>query len=1087
MSDIPNWKPTSEITKLTRKTLADGALIESTTMSGIKQDLDALHDYLTTGSDIGEIEESAKSGCAASAYIQENSSAFNDLVNNFTAWNNTFTAVTSNSSEWNYTVTSGNTYINVTKDDTISSYKISGYDWNPEIESASSALQEQINNISNEVNRIDSYIPDDTTTANPLTNESYVNYHITQNVARFLTNSAGNSFSSFAEFSAASANDLYYGRVKISAATKNDYVVITDNETKEHETSRYVYVGEDDSGSWVYQYQVNPTPFEPEQWDAINSKITSAKVDNYDSTSAIVKSHSAQWSIDTTYTAGDNIDITNNVISGKYWTDEIDNAGTSSLNSAKSYTNTKLNDYYKKTETSSKSELSAKFNTKQDNLVASSYIKIENNNIAATGLQPTASMTAYYKKTETSGADEIANALTAKQNITAFTAWSSTTFTGNSAKSALSAKSAFSAATATKDSYGNTINANAYMSASKLGFDNNKITGYNGIAIGGGIVTSALAPLKIDDNGTISNNGDSVVVIGSHAWAEGNGTSARGNYSHAEGGRTIAHDVYSHAEGFETETNGGASHAEGYHTNSIGLYSHAEGNETIASGDWSHAEGTGSLANGQSTHSEGYHTSAIGNYSHSEGTSNLSNNIASHTEGSANSVSGDCAHAEGCKNTILFGGYTHVEGYNNVISGNQSHAEGGNTSALAHWAHTEGYATEVNSIQGGHAEGDSTKSLGLYAHAEGHKTSSYGAYSHTEGEFTKAIGNQSHAEGSWTSADGSDSHAEGSRTSAWGGNSHSEGEYTLASGYASHSEGGETSAMGNYSHAGGLRTSAYGVASFAHGYSDSENSYIAAYGHGSVAMGASYNPDESNAVEKVLASGTATIALGVSVTALSPNYGGAVAVGRENLASGDGSFVAGFGNEVSGQAAFAIGKDNSVSGIASFALGSANSASNLRRSIAIGGVCVSNGVDSIALGYKSSALADDSYTLGNTCIASNDYAIAANHFTSATGKASFACGSGTIARYDNEFVCGKYNVNSPGSSGIDPIFAVGNGTSNSNRKDIITIYNNNVTNVNGTFKYNKMDIDDKYIHANSITAIVTATSPGTDTQTLYII
>lgn len=44
---------------------------------------------------------------------------------------------------------------------------------------------------------------------------------------------------------------------------------------------------------------------------------------NWDNTYNTVNANSAQWSNDTTYSAGPNIDITNNLISGKDWTDTI--------------------------------------------------------------------------------------------------------------------------------------------------------------------------------------------------------------------------------------------------------------------------------------------------------------------------------------------------------------------------------------------------------------------------------------------------------------------------------------------------------------------------------------------------------------------------------------------------------------------------------------------------------------------------------------------------------------------------------------------------------------------------------------------
>lgn len=69
-------------------------------------------------------------------------------------------------------------------------------------------------------------------------------------------------------------------------------------------------------------------------WTAeINAKLDTTAFSlpnsgNWDNTYNTVNANSAQWSNDTTYTAGPNIDITNNLISGKDWSTEISNAAT---------------------------------------------------------------------------------------------------------------------------------------------------------------------------------------------------------------------------------------------------------------------------------------------------------------------------------------------------------------------------------------------------------------------------------------------------------------------------------------------------------------------------------------------------------------------------------------------------------------------------------------------------------------------------------------------------------------------------------------------------------------------------------------
>lgn len=83
-------------------------------------------------------------------------------------------------------------------------------------------------------------------------------------------------------------------------------------------------------------------------------------------------------------TAGSNIDITNNEISADlsnyYSKTEVDNKDTATLDSAKGYTDTKITDYYTKTQTDTL------LNAKQDTLTAGNNITIDANNvISATG------------------------------------------------------------------------------------------------------------------------------------------------------------------------------------------------------------------------------------------------------------------------------------------------------------------------------------------------------------------------------------------------------------------------------------------------------------------------------------------------------------------------------------------------------------------------------------------------------------------------------------------------------------------------------------------------------------------------------
>ncbi len=180
---------------------------------------------------------------------------------------------------------------------------------------------------------------------------------------------------------------------------------------------------------------------------------------------------------------------------------------------------------------------------------------------------------------------------------------------------------------------------------------------------------------------------------------------ATGIFSHAEGGSTTASGNYSHAEGGGTTASGGDSHAEGGGTTASGGDSHAEGNNTTASGNQSHAEGENTTASGGGSHAEGISTKAIGQSSHAEGTLSYAGGYESHAEGYSTKAIGDSSHAEG-SGTNASGDQSHAEGIVTTTNGLASHAEGqgSTTGTNATAAHAEGSYTIANN-ESEHAQG----------------------------------------------------------------------------------------------------------------------------------------------------------------------------------------------------------------------------------------------------------------------------------------------------------------------------------------------------------------------------------------------
>lgn len=178
--------------------------------------------------------------------------------------------------------------------------------------------------------------------------------------------------------------------------------------------------------------------------------------------------------------------------------------------------------------------------------------------------------------------------------------------------------------------------------------------------------TTAVLPIKVDENGRVTNNGNLLTVTGNNAWAEGE--------------RTKATAARAHAEGYGTEAFGADSHAEGSNTKAGAAESHAEGAGTIASGQGAHAEGGSTHATGQYSHSEGYNTQATRLTSHAEGRDTEASHVCSHAEGYKSKASGESSHSEG-ENTEASGQGSHAEGGACVASGDYSHASGEGTRA----------------------------------------------------------------------------------------------------------------------------------------------------------------------------------------------------------------------------------------------------------------------------------------------------------------------------------------------------------------------------------------------------------------------
>lgn len=198
-------------------------------------------------------------------------------------------------------------------------------------------------------------------------------------------------------------------------------------------------------------------------------------------------------------------------------------------------------------------------------------------------------------------------------------------------------------------------------------------------------------PLVKGVTGIVTNNGRSLVVTGTNAWAEGNGTvnqvqctadvtdanvvplssvariqpgmifEAVGEYEHPGDCHITAIDDANNTVTIDQLVSIAEDTVVTIKTGATGLVAHSEGLGNSAEGDYSHAEGKYSIARGPCSHAEGDYNAATG--------------VASHAEGNNNVAFGNDSHAEGHR-TIAYGATSHASGEDMVAGGSYSFAHG---------------------------------------------------------------------------------------------------------------------------------------------------------------------------------------------------------------------------------------------------------------------------------------------------------------------------------------------------------------------------------------------------------------------------
>jgi hypothetical protein len=190
-----------------------------------------------------------------------------------------------------------------------------------------------------------------------------------------------------------------------------------------------------------------------------------------------------------------------------------------------------------------------------------------------------------------------------------------------------------------------------------------------------------------------------------------------------------------------------------------------------------------------------------------------------------------------------------------------------------------------------------------------------------------------------------------------------------------------------------------------------------------------------------------SIAIGVTLESTGLQ---SVAIGALNTSSAHSSTAIGNSNVASGIGSLALGNTTTASGYSSTSLGQSTTASG-SHSVAMHQGTTASGTRSLALGVSTMATGTNSIAAGTTTKAENNNSSSFGLNSKASGLISFTHGSSTIAKSTLSTVFGAYNDSTALSSSIwvneDPLFIVGNGSGNSDRRNALTILKNGNTGI----------------------------------------
>nr|WP_262476310.1 ESPR-type extended signal peptide-containing protein [Acinetobacter courvalinii] len=495
--------------------------------------------------------------------------------------------------------------------------------------------------------------------------------------------------------------------------------------------------------------------------------------------------------------------------------------------------------------------------------------------------------------------------------------------------------------------------------------------------------------------------GARAVASGENSTALGVESQATGKDSNAIGAQTVASGEESAGVGFAVQASGKNSFAGGSESKATATSATVIGYQSEASGENSFAGGSGAKATAKAATAVGYNTQATGENSFASGNNSQATGLSASAVGANTVASGEGSFAGGSRSNARGLASTALGAAANALTDESlalgARATSSGEAAIAVGNFTTASGDHALSVGGQSlAAGEQAVSMGYKVQALGTNATAVGSEAQATDTESVALGYKVQALASNTLAAGSQSIADKNGASAMGHLSEARGEFATAAGAQAWALADRATALGYYSRASGEDDIAIGSRVVAEGKSSiaigTESDALA---EKDIAIGANATTAQGNGSNISIGTDTATgntgqnIAMGYQSNAnAASSTGGAVAIGREQKATGDGAVAIGDPNTANGNGAVATGRNNTAAGDTA-----GNTAAN--GAVAIGNENQAIGQGSVALGNTSTAAAAGAVALGDTANAQAANGVALGSNAVATNANDVALGSGS--------------------------------------------------------------------------------------------